>query len=449
MAGDGAGNGQLIIDNGDRFTEMTTAIPDGGTWTVPDLLVRNAGTLGVASGETLILTGPVSTDSDSATDGIRLRGGTLSAGGAGLTIENWSLTADGTNSVSEDITVKSGGAITHFYNTTSQVHTMDLTIDGDLTVENGGAVTAVGKGISQKYYGIGAPTSTLRAGGSYGGQGGTSESGSGVVGPTYGSVLAPTGIGSGGGNDVTTPAGGAIHLTVLGDVVLDGTLSASSGTDTNGYRCGGSGGSLWLVAETLSGGGTISANGGDQGSTSGAGGGGRMAVYLTASDSFGGVKFEAFGGPAGSASQRGAAGTIYRETVSDDAGAGDLIIRNFDRIAQGVTHLPPTSPTPAWGDDLSLVSAFLTDGAKLTLTDDLVFAALDMESGTVLDLGGFDLELRVLTINGVSYGFGVYDEGDLGDQVIGAGTVEVIPEPTAVLLLALGVLPLARRGRRA
>src|SRR5439155_3946470 len=79
---------------------------------------------------------------------------------------------------------------------------------------------------------------------------------------------------------------------------------------------GGSGGSLWLTAGTLSGSGVISANGGSgdypQG---GGGGGGRIAVYHGANYFSGSISV--YGGPG---AIYGGAGTIYTRANNDPVG---------------------------------------------------------------------------------------------------------------------------------
>ena len=100
---------------------------------------------------------------------------------------------------------------------------------------------------------------------------------------TYGDLLAPTSLGSGGsswqgGNH--SAGGGAIKLTVAGTLTVNGTLSAIG--DSGGLYTGnggGAGGSVWLNVGTLAGSGSISANGGiGDGGSDGAGGGGRIAI---------------------------------------------------------------------------------------------------------------------------------------------------------------------------
>lgn len=103
------------------------------------------------------------------------------------------------------------------------------------------------------------------------------------TGRTYGSVTEPTAPGSGGNKYV---GGGAIRLEVK-ELVNNGTISATydgGAHENEGSR--GSGGSVWVTCETLSGSGVIRADGGghyftsnpEKAGTGVGGGGGRIAI---------------------------------------------------------------------------------------------------------------------------------------------------------------------------
>ena len=173
------------------------------------------------------------------------------------------------------------------------------------------------------------------SGGSYGGRGAFY----GVIpGPCYGSITAPTNLGSGGG---WTSGGGAILLSVAGQVRHDGLISANGGSAT--WHTG-SGGSVFLKAGALNGAGTIRANGGlaTGGTPYGSGAGGRIAVVLTNTGadflSYTGV-CEARGYPAGSPNAS-SFGTIYLEKPDDIGGKGELIVRG--RSSPTITGLTST-----------------------------------------------------------------------------------------------------------
>jgi hypothetical protein len=112
-------------------------------------------------------------------------------------------------------------------------------------------------------------------------------------------------------------------LTVNGATTVNGLMSADGYHYPGTVYYTGSGGSVYLTTATLSGSGTIRANGGTGTGGDSRGGGGRVAVILTNGNSFGNITFEAFTGAGG---RPGAPGTIYKQTMDQGAGNGDLII---------------------------------------------------------------------------------------------------------------------------
>lgn len=153
-----------------------------------------------------------------------------------------------------------------------------------------GTLTAVGKGFLK------GPGYNNNLGSAHGGRGYGN-------GGTYGSVTNPTALGSGRDPNTTGGGGGAIRLVVTDALSVNGLIDVSAPTDS--YT--GSGGSLWLTASNLTGGGTIKANGGD--ANNGPGGGGRIALYYTNS-AFTGV-ISAAGGKVGQV--RAQPGTLWDE----------------------------------------------------------------------------------------------------------------------------------------
>lgn len=147
-------------------------------------------------------------------------------------------------------------------------------------------------------------------GGTHGGRGGCRSNGSNVESaPEYGSVLNPVSLGSGGAR-VGADGGGAIRLTVTGELTVGGSITANGLTGTSSYS-GGAGGSVWLTAGTLAGGGTIAANGGAASTTanSGGGGGGRVSLQYGGTP-FGGSVSVA-GGTGRWANQEGQPGSLW------------------------------------------------------------------------------------------------------------------------------------------
>jgi hypothetical protein len=153
---------------------------------------------------------------------------------------------------------------------------------------------------------------------------------------TYGSLHSPTNIGATSGSG---KGGGAIRIDVSGGSTVDGTIAANG---TGSGRTG-AGGSVWLTTGTLSGGGTLSADGG--GTTSYGAGGGRVSVVLTSGSTFGNVSMTAYGFGA-SATLIGGPGTVYTET-SGGANRTVTVDNNSQSIAEDIEQertapIPPT-----------------------------------------------------------------------------------------------------------
>ena len=180
---------------------------------------------------------------------------------------NETLTAEtgtGFFTVKGDATLTSGAVITPVCNTT---HGGGIVFRfKNLDVQSGASFNANGVGGFSKTYAPGY--SELNA--SYGGRATSS-------GNTYGEIDRPYLPGSSSDRGV---GGGAIRI-VATNVVLNGTISANGANDVVNY--GPSGGAVWIQCKTLSGAGSITADGGYQasGRLSGEllpGGGGRIAL---------------------------------------------------------------------------------------------------------------------------------------------------------------------------
>jgi len=153
-----------------------------------------------------------------------------------------------------------------------------------------------------------APGSTVRSGGSHGGLGGSFSGG--VPNPTYGSVTNPIQLGSGGSSrgDSFFPGGnggGRIMLVATNSITVHGAIRSDGQSGTGFQSGGGSGGSIKIFADSLSGDGTIEADGGG---TEVGGGGGRIAVYVNTL-AFATNRVTAAAGPG--ANGPGSPGTVY------------------------------------------------------------------------------------------------------------------------------------------
>jgi hypothetical protein len=239
--------------------------------------------------------------------------------------------------------VLNGGKWTHPTNTTAQTYRLCVRVGGNFTLGSSGQIDVSACGYN-KDSGPGKPSGYWTYGAAYGGVGGYQNNG--TAPSTYGSYSTPIDLGSGGNDANSGNGGGAVLLRVLGSATVSGGILANgqtSGTAT------GSGGSIFLTASTISGAGTISANGGTD-TTTGycTGGGGRIAVLLTQS----GASFSAlttpvaYGGDNSEAwsCRQGAAGTVFLDSTNDGVTDGRLIIDNSNRgcnLVKGVdTRIP-------------------------------------------------------------------------------------------------------------
>jgi len=321
--------------------------------------------------------------------------------GHDIVVDGCVVTIDGEHSFAS-LSVTNSGIVTHTVNADTQVYMLDLTITNDVTVDAGSAIDVNGRGYaSVQGPGAGVSDASYGSGAGYGGGGGRSAHVE--AGGPYGDIIAPTEIGSGGGNGVYATGGfggGAIRLDVGGTLTVDGVLTAA-GNNGGTYSGGGSGGSIHLTVDTLAGTGAISVNGGlsGQATYSGSGGGGRIAIEYT-TDAFEGA-ISATAGANGY--QRGGAGTIF---TKPGAAAGDLLIDNGGNSG---AWTPITSP--------EAFNVMIANGAIVYPTEVLTIGDLDVAAGGLLThMAGstvFDLTVQgdanidaagAISVNGRGYG---------------------------------------------
>jgi hypothetical protein len=218
--------------------------------------------------------------------------------------------------------IRSNSVLTTVFSTASQA----MSFAGTATIDAGGAISCDGTG-SGPASGPGAGTTigSLKGGAGHGGYGGGYSPGN--PGTVYGSIRNPITAGSGGANGSGTVAapfggagGGALHLSVIGTLAVNGRVSSAGGNGSLNSG-GGSGGSLWISAGTLVGSGLISANGGSGNGLGTGGGGGRIFLGYTANNFTGLVTAYGGGGAA-----VGGAGTIY--TIANYQLVGPLLVDN-------------------------------------------------------------------------------------------------------------------------
>lgn len=274
--------------------------------------------------------------------------------------------------ITGNCTIGSTGTLTHAsndqYSDTLETHRLFMQVGGNFTLATNGLIDLEGRG-HRPGYGLGknGPTATNWRGSGYGGKG-TSYDGYDDGTRTYGSITAPTNIGSGGGSTMAAAGversgygGGALILTVTGTATINGRIKADGTTVDIG---GGSGGSVFIRANAIAGTGEISADGGPA-KRYADGGGGRVAL-ITAGTDFGSVRCHAYSRKATGhyGPTVGGAGTVYLEKSGDAPGKGTLIVDNNDEItASFITTMQN------WTDPSSyqFSTIILTNGGRYAL----------------------------------------------------------------------------------
>ncbi len=313
--------------------------------------------------------------------------------------------------------IEGGGIYTNDQGVTLQVN--------NLTVDSGGLLTASGLGYGRgEGPGAGSVDNYRTGGGGHGGQGGDGARPGAIGGIAYGSVFEPTTLGSGAGDLSDSGAGaGAIHLVVSDIFLLDGTLAANGDPSTHTERGGGAGGSLWIQANTLTGGGVIKANGGDGGGEGGGGGGGRIAVYVTSGEFAGMV--QALGGVG---YQPGGEGGIYLGDIDPNLStlAVDPAVVPTDGISVATITIAlknsdgePVPNTP--------VSIALASGWDAFINEQLVTVNEYVALGTT-DSGG----IATATLRAETAGVRTFKARAGLVPITQQGTVEFVPGPMDV-----------------
>ncbi|MBA3709901.1 MAG: Ig-like domain-containing protein, partial [Planctomycetes bacterium] len=369
-------SGTLIIDNNGTVGQGSTLI--NGVWVTDteagNVIIRNGANL--KFGDPVAPTPPGSPYLAVYNNWINTANQTMPKGevrflGAGSnTIQSaqpfWDLLIEGSGvwttstslHTSHDLLVEGG-----ILRTERDVAT-PITVDGQLTIRQGGillvrrsATTGIGAGQTITVGGA-LIQGVLSANGEgfehYTGPGrgtygrGATHGGLGAYayiedfGHTYGSMTAPTSLGSGGGTPwgtvggagggaITLTTSGTVTVTVTGRISADGTVSTDDEGETSG-----AGGSIAITAGTLAGNGIIRANGGIEavnGIWHQPGGGGRVSLNGVTTDTFtgtlqadGGIGSGIYGGSY--LGTKAYAGTIYLNAAKrahlEIGGSGNL-----------------------------------------------------------------------------------------------------------------------------
>jgi hypothetical protein len=300
------------------------------------------------------------------------------------------LTVDTTLTVNVNMTIQSGGKVTH---TVRQVNGLTLNVAGTLDVQPGGLIDVNAMGLlganngslfspnnGEAYDASGTnivsgsgsgPTFAIGCGGAYGGAAAQPPT-DGPVNAVYGVVEDPRNLGSGGGSASFSHAGnggGRIAVTA-GTLIVNGIVRANGGAGVS-RAAGGSGGAIKIDAASVTGTGAIQAIGGSvAGTLATAGSGGRIAIsYDTLS--FPDANLAAQAGTVDGA-DKSASGTIY---LKDNAQAnGDLIIDNGGTL--------PTVDTPLQANATAFRSVKVRNQGRLgSATAGLTLHAVQVSAG--------------------------------------------------------------------
>jgi len=235
---------------------------------------------------------------------------------------------DGTLFSANNLIIKNGGSLMNATTNCSGTNHgcgFIIDLDGNLTILSGGNITAgnvtiiaenvIVNSSAEIYvdglgwlrnYGPGCPLESGYHGASHGGDGASSLKD--WQNSSYGSYTEPVSFGSGGNysnTDNGRDGGGVIKINATGTVTINGTVTADG--QGSGYA-NGAGGSIWIIANSLAGSGSITSDGG-QGSRGGGAGGGRVSISYTSSTYTGNFSV-AGGGPGSSNANVGEPGTL-------------------------------------------------------------------------------------------------------------------------------------------
>jgi hypothetical protein len=308
------------------------------------------------------------------TNSTLIAAGDTSYDGQDIVVNHCVLTVNGTHAFNS-LQAISGALVTHAGgDANNRAH---LTVAQNVYVDPASAIDVSGMGFGTSG-GPGGGTNGGTAGG-YGGYGGGYGSTSGGL--AYGSITAPTDLGSGGASGYMSPGGnggGAVWLPVGGALQVDGLLAACGVESPGDYMMGGagSGGSVYLTAGTLAGSGAIRADGGI-GHGQGGGGGGRMAIYAGAYSFSGTVSARG-----GTGSQTGGAGTIF--TKLNGQALGSLLVDNGANWGQPTPVSAPVSLQLSLSNCATVCPQGTMTVYSLHLATNTILTCLNGQTGLVL-----------------------------------------------------------------
>ncbi len=420
-----AGVDTLIIDNNGAAAigQVSTLMPNGVNLNVfSSVVITNKGSLGVRGDTTLDFNTVNLLSYGSAKSAIAIDNDSNVTYPADWVIDGYTLYVNTiTPNKPVNMTIGNNGVLSHYKNQNLEAYKVNLTISGNLAILSNGTITADGLGYMDGY---GPGSGQGNGGAAYGGE--ARDTSLVLNTNTYGSIMAPTNLGSGSVTTFGVSGGGAILLTVAGTTAVAAAGVISVNGSYSASRGGGSGGSLYLTTGWLTGNGTLRANGGT--AAGGDGGGGRVAIILTGA----GADFTLWTGTntafGGATADAGAAGTVYRKAAAAASGAGTVIVSN------SVTATPLTA-VPARlnpGENLKGSAWLVTGYGKLGVTTNVQLGYLTVTgANSRVNLQGRAVSvLPDLNINGTLYGVGLYTTNQLGAAItdsLGVGSIEVRP----------------------
>ncbi len=306
----------------------------------------------------------------------------------GSGMEFYDFTTASTPFFLQKLTIGQDGVVTHRANSTSLQHMINLEVATDLTIANGGQVNADYKGYASNN-GPGVVNGSNCA--SHGGYGGTY---CGYTNPIYGSMTEPVSLGSNAG-------GGAIKVQVSGTLVNNGVITASGSSGT--------GGSVWLTANTMSGSGSFKANS----SYSSYASGGRVALYYY--NSMLSQTPQAYGGNGYYSTSYGGAGTVFIRDL--DETNGELIVDNNSTTTSNYTP-QYSNQTDQLNKDMTFKNIKVRGGAKYLINADATLTVTNPElitgnstASTITNRGTINLpETTSINTNmGCFYNYGMFN----------------------------------------
>ena len=289
------------------------------------------------------------------------------------------------------ITLQNSAILTHSATTSTQAYGLTFSANS-INIDSTSKIDVSGKGYPQvtanKFRVQGnidasnqASNTNTISGGSYGGEGGTYDV-THFPAYAYGSIMQPTDLGSSAASGVGSSGagGGQLKITITsgGALTNNGKITAAGGGSVLACNnASGSGGSVWITASTITGTGTIDANGGGTTGNCIGGGGGRVALYYTTlSGNFSyptsTVASVTASGGIGNAAYRGAAaGTVFLQSQSKTY--GDLVINNNSnsnntRAATSIPTWVASNPINMTNTTIQMASALMADTYLSTKT---------------------------------------------------------------------------------